>query len=95
MNRKQVGPLSSAANGKRPLVHAGINICAGEGHGHGAARDRQAPGQGSCKRNGTTRLHHQPGFHEGSAPGSLRLALGAPMNRDDLERALRILASTL
>jgi DNA-binding transcriptional MocR family regulator len=34
-------------------------------------------------------------FGIGSAPNSVRLALGAPMDRDDLERALRVVASAL
>ncbi|MBI0538402.1 PLP-dependent aminotransferase family protein [Roseomonas sp. KE2513] len=34
-------------------------------------------------------------FGIGSAPNSVRLALGAPMSRGDLERALRIVASAL
>ncbi|WP_458094404.1 aminotransferase-like domain-containing protein [Roseomonas sp. WA12] len=34
-------------------------------------------------------------FGVGSAPNSIRLALGAPVNRDELERALRVLAEAL
>jgi DNA-binding transcriptional MocR family regulator len=58
---------------------------------------RETAAQDLVRRVESLGVRITPGaaFGVGSAPNSLRLALGAPMSRDQLERALGILASVL
>ncbi|MFC3123808.1 PLP-dependent aminotransferase family protein [Pseudoroseomonas globiformis] len=58
---------------------------------------RRGTAQELAQRLTTLGVKISPGavFGIGSAPNSVRLALGAPMDREDLERALRIVARAL
>jgi DNA-binding transcriptional MocR family regulator len=58
---------------------------------------RRTAAQDLVRRLAALGVRITPGaaFGIGSAPNSVRLALGAPMNRDDLERALRVVAGAL